>query len=290
MDALLAGHRYGKAAVDIAAHDVLGKYHGVRVADLLGGAVVDRVPSYYATGVGKPDHVAAVAAERVAQGYPRLQLKIGGRPVDADVEVVRRVWEVVRGRGVRLAVDGNRSLTTADALRLSGECRDVPFVLEQPCNTLDEIRAVRERIRHPVFVDEGSDDLATVIGLVGRREVDGFGMKVTRIGGLHAMTTVRDVCEAASVPHTCDDAWGGDVIAAACVHVAATVQPSLLEGVWVAQPYIHGHYDPAGGISVEDGHLRLPPGPGLGVVPDPSLFGPRCWGSARTRRRGPRTG
>ena len=35
---------------------------------------------------------------------------------------------------------------------------------------------------------------------------DGFGMKVTRIGGLHAMATFRDICEARAMPHTCDDA------------------------------------------------------------------------------------
>ncbi|NHA66477.1 mandelate racemase/muconate lactonizing enzyme family protein [Phycicoccus flavus] len=272
MDATLAGHRYAKAALDIAAHDLLGKHHGVRVADLLGGPATERVPSYYATGVGEPDDVAAVAADRVARGYPRLQVKIGGRDVAVDIEVVRKVWEAVGGR-VRLAVDGNRSLTTADAVTLSRSCADVPFVLEQPCDTLDEIRSLRGRVAHPVFVDESGTDLATVVGLVGRREVDGFGMKVTRIGGLQAMAAFRDVCEAASVPHTCDDAWGGDVVAAACVHVAATVSPRLLEGVWVAQPYIAEHDDPEHGLEVQDGHLRLPSGPGLGVVPDTARLG-----------------
>ena len=34
MDGLLNGHRYAKAAIDIAAHDLMGKQYGVRVADL----------------------------------------------------------------------------------------------------------------------------------------------------------------------------------------------------------------------------------------------------------------
>ena len=34
-----------------------------------------------------------------------------------------------------------------------------------------------------------------------------------------------------------------------------------------------GHYDPAGGMTVEGGHIRLPNGPGLGVTPDASIFG-----------------
>lgn len=272
MDGLLAGHHYAKAAIDIAAHDLTGKRLGVRVADLLGGAATERVPSYFATGIGEPEAVAQVAAERADEGYPRLQIKVGGRPIETDIEVVRTVWERV-GNRVRLAVDGNRSLTTRDTLRLSRECPDVPFVLEQPCNTIEEIVAIRPQLRHPVYLDEAAVDLATVVRAVGQGLCDGFSMKVTRLGGLQRMAAFRDICEARSVPHSCDDAWGGDIIAAACTHVGATVQPRLNEGVWVAQPYIEGHYDPAGGIRVEEGHLRLPEGPGLGVVPDEAIFG-----------------
>jgi L-alanine-DL-glutamate epimerase-like enolase superfamily enzyme len=273
MDGLLNGHRYAKAAVDIAAHDLMGKHFGVRVADLLGGAATERVPSYYATGVGEPDDIARIAAEKIAEGYPRLQIKIGGRPVEIDIEVLRRVWEVARGKGVRLAADGNRNLPTRDVLRLSRECPDIPFVLEQPCNSIEEIAAIRGQVHHGIYLDENGEDLATVIRVAGQGLVDGFGMKVTRIGGLQAMASFRDICEARVLPHTCDDAWGGDIIAAACTQIGATVQPRLNEGVWLAQPYIDGHYDSQNGIKIQGGHIGLPTGPGLGVVPDEGIFG-----------------
>ena len=272
MDGLLNGHRYAKAAIDIAAHDLMGKQFGVRVADLLGGAATERVPSYYASGIGAPDDIARIAADRADQGYPRMQIKVGNRPVEIDIEVVRKVWERVGAR-MRLAVDGNRSLTIRDVLRLSRECQDVPFILEQPCNTIEEIRSLRARVNHAIYLDESGEDLATVLRAVGEGICDGFGMKVTRIGGLSAMAAFRDVCEAWSLPHTCDDSWGGDIIAAACTHIGATVAPRLNEGVWLAQPYIEGHYDPNGGVSIESGHIRLPEGPGLGITPDESRFG-----------------
>ena len=66
--------------------------------------------------------------------------------------------------------------------------------------------------------------------------------------------------------------WGGDIIAAACVQLVATVNPSTYEGTWLAQPYIEGHYNPAGGVTIEGGHIALPVGPGLGVTPDPTAF------------------
>jgi L-alanine-DL-glutamate epimerase-like enolase superfamily enzyme len=69
MDARLNGHNYAKAALDIAAHDMIGRKLGVPVSSLLGGALTDRIPSYYSLTVTPPD--------KVRQGYARLQIKIG---------------------------------------------------------------------------------------------------------------------------------------------------------------------------------------------------------------------
>ncbi len=273
MDGLLNGHNYAKAAIDIAAHDLLGKHYGISVSTLLGGAETDKVPSYYATGVGAPDAIARLAADKRAEGYPRLQIKVGGRPVELDIETIRKVWEVINGSGMRLAVDGNRGLTTRDALRVSRECPDIPFIMEQPCNTIEDLQKIRPKVGHAIYMDENSTSLNTVITAAGTGLVDGFGMKVTRIGGLHPMRAFRDLCEARNLPHTCDDSWGGDIIAAACTHIGATVKPELLEGVWLAAPYIEGNYDPENGIRIEGGHIRVPSAPGLGVAPDESRFG-----------------
>lgn len=268
---LLAGHHYAKAALDIAVHDLLGKALGLRVCDLLGGAAAARIPSYYSLSVGDPDEAAALAVEKIAEGYPRLQVKVGGRPVDVDIETVRKVWEATGC--TRLAVDANRALTTRDALRLSRECADVPLVLEQPCNTMEEVAAIREQLHHGVFLDENTEGVTDVLRAVSLGVCDGFGLKVTRLGGLGPMATVRDICDARSMPHTCDDSWGGDVIAAACVHVGATVRPRLFDGTWLAEPYLTGHYDTTNPVRIVGGHIEVPVGPGLGVVPDEGVFG-----------------
>lgn len=227
----------------------------------------------YATGVGAPDDIARLAKEKMAEGFPRLQVKVGGRPVEIDIETIRKVWEAVR-TGMRLAVDGNRGWTTRDALLVSNACRDIPFVMEQPCNSIEEIAAIRGQLRHPVYLDENTESLNIVMDAIGRGVCDGFGLMVTRLGGLSTMRTVRDLCKARSMPHTCDDSWGGDIIAAACVHIGATVEARLLEGVWIAAPYIEGHYDAENPIEIEGGHIALPQGPGLGVTPSPERLGP----------------
>ena len=273
MHARLNGHAYAKAAIDIAVHDLLGKRFGIPVSDLLEGGKTAEVPSYFATGVGAPDDIARIAEEKCAEGYKRLQIKMGGRPVAIDIETVRKVWEKTAGTGVRLAVDGNRGWTTRDALRISRECPAIPFVMEQPCNRLEDLQRIRPQVRHAIYMDENGVDLATVIRAAGCGLVDGFGMKITRLGGLQQIAAFRDICEATNLPHTCDDAWGGDIISAACTHVAATVRPDLLEGVWLAEPMIEKGYAAGEGIRSRNGSIKVPNGPGLGVEPDESRVG-----------------
>jgi len=80
------------------------------------------------------------------------------------------------------------------------------------------------------------------------------------------------------MPISCDDTFGGDIIAAACVHGGATVSPKLFEGTWIAAPYIAEHYiagncDSENGIEVKDGFIQVPKGLGLGIEPDESKIG-----------------
>ncbi len=273
MDGLLKGHNYAKAAIDIALHDLLGKHLGLSVADLLGGALADRVPSYSVVGISDPDESVRLAVDKINQGYPRLQMKVGGRPIEEDIAAVNKVWETIGSSRIKLAIDANRGLNTRDALRLCRECAHVPFILEQPCNTIEDFQKIRSQISHAMYMDESCTSINTAITVAGTGLVDGFGMKVTAMGGLHPMRAFRDICAARNLPHTCDDAWGGDLIAAACTHIGATVAPELLEGVWIAGPMIEGNYDQKNGIRVQDGHINCPQGVGLGVVPEDGIFG-----------------
>lgn len=82
-----------------------------------------------------------------------------GRKVETDIEVVRKVWEPVDTR-TRLADDGDRGLPVRDVVRLSRECAHAPFILEQPCHTMEEIATLRGRVPHPIVTREGCDTSA----------------------------------------------------------------------------------------------------------------------------------
>jgi len=58
--------------------------------------------------------------------------------------------------------------------------------------------------------------------------------------------------------------------------VAATVKENLLEGVWLASPYIDGNYDEENGIKIENGHITVPQKSGLGIKIDENKFNSPC--------------
>ncbi len=267
MNQALCGSLYAKAAIDMALWDIAGKTYGVRVCDLLGGAIREQIPSYYAISLTSPDEAAEIAKEKLAQGFRRLQLKVGGRELDQDIAAVHKVSEVLT-MGTSLAVDANRGLIPRDAINLSLACKELSFVMEQPCMTYEQCLDVRRHIVHPLYLDEVIDNLNTLLRAIKDNAADGFGMKQSRVGGISQMRTIRDICAVSGLPMTSDDSWGGDLVASACLHLGATIQPQLCDGVWIAAPYIDGHYDQNNPISIQKGQLKLPSGLGLGVEPE----------------------
>jgi L-alanine-DL-glutamate epimerase-like enolase superfamily enzyme len=272
VDRAVNGSPEAKAMVDIACWDLTGKAYGARICDLLGGPLADTVPTYHVVGIGSAHEAAASAHDLQSQGHTKLQLKAGGRHIDEDIDSIRAVTNVIRPH-VDLFVDVNRGWTVEEVIQVSNACADLRFSIEQPCNTYVECARAKPHLRHPLLLDESAVDLMTISAAISNGVANGFGMKLTRIGGISGMRAVRDLCEATHTPTSFDDSWGGDIIAAACVHIGSTMTERLSRGVWIADPYIDGHYDADNGPRIEHGRIAVPREPGLGLsIPD-DFFG-----------------
>ena len=103
------------------------------------------------------------------------------------------------------------------------------LTLEQPCNTVRELAQVR-----PGCVTRCTWTKALSIwqpwSAPPGRACGGLWAKAHPHGWAGPMAAARDICRAAGLRHTCDDSWGGDIVAAACVQVAASVAPEQLDG------------------------------------------------------------
>ena len=271
MDLSLPGHLYAKSPIDMACWDIAGQAAGLPIADLMGGG--SRTPRRIASSVGVKtvEDTRDVIARYRRRGYVAHSIKIGG-DVARDIARVRDV-EAMRKPGEIVLYDVNRGWTRQQALRVMRATEDLHVMFEQPCESLDDIAAIRPLHAAPVSVDESLVTLqdAARIARDGLAEV--FGIKLNRVGGLTKAARMRDI----ALSHGIDMfvmATGGSVLAdCEALHLSATISDSNCHAVWACQDMVT--VDIAGGRGPRniDGHLHLPEAPGLGVHPDEDALG-----------------
>ncbi len=132
--------------------------------------------------MGDPTAVVAQAAERVAEGYRALKLKVGRASVKQDIQTVRAVREAAEAR-VELRLDANRAWAFKEAMRFAVGVRDVGVAyVEEPLRTPGELPALWLDSGLPVALDETvQEDGAEVRGWA-----TAVVLKPTLVGGLMA--------------------------------------------------------------------------------------------------------
>ena len=270
MDLSLPGHLYAKSPIDMACWDITGQAAGLPIADLMGGG--SRTPAPIASSVGAKtvDETREVLARYRDRGYWVHSVKVGG-DVDQNIERIQDV-ETHRPTKERILYDANRGFTRQQALRVMQATEQWKVMFEQPCETLDDIAAIRPLHSAPVSVDECLVTLqdATRVARDGIAEV--FGIKLNRVGGLTKASRIRDI----ALAHGIDIfvmATGGSVLAdTEALHLAATIPDDNMLGVWACQDMITAEIADGAGPRANNGHLRLPEQPGLGVHPQESTL------------------
>jgi O-succinylbenzoate synthase len=259
------GHRMAKAGLELAVLDAALRAEG-RSFGAYVGAVHDRVPSGVSVGIQR-DPAALVETVRgyLDEGYVRIKIKIKpGRDV-ADTAAVRDAFG-----GIPLQVDANSAYTMADADTLAELDRFDLLLIEQPLQEDDLVdhATLARRLRTPVCLDESivSDKAAADALALGSASV--INIKAGRVGGYLEAVRIHDRCLAAGVPVWCGGMLETGIGRAANAALAALPGFTLPGDVSASDRFYRRDIvtEPA---VLEDGHVRVPTGHGLGVEIDP---------------------
>lgn len=270
MDLLLKGHPYAKSAIDMALWDLAGRRCGSTLAAMSGGAEGTSLPLYRSIAQQAPDAMAARAEKYIAEGYRRLQVKIG---LDVDEDIAR--FEAVRAAvpgGTVLFCDANASWGTAETRRFLMATRQFDYVLEQPCASYEENLAVRRATDRPLVLDETIDGVDVLLRAISDGLVDGITIKLARVGGLAKAKLIRDIAIAKNLKVTIEDTGGAQIDTAAYSGLLLSTPENLRQHTvdfhnWVTVSNARGAF------AIADGVMRIPEGPGLGLDVDPAVFG-----------------
>jgi O-succinylbenzoate synthase len=261
------GHRMAKAALEAAVLDAELRAAGLPLATYLGGTV-DRVPA--GVSVGIMDSVPALLDAvdgYLAEGYVRIKLKI---EPGWDVEPVRAVRE--RFGDILLQTDANTAYTLADAQHLKRlDAFDLLFH-EQPLEEEDIAghAALATLITTPICLDESIVSASIAADAISRGACSVVNIKPGRVGGYLEARRIHDVCVAHDVPVWCGGMLETGIGRAANAALASLPGFTLPGDVSASNRYYA--QDVTRPFVLEDGHLTVPTGPGIGVDPLPEVL------------------
>ena len=268
----LAPEALARGAFECAALDIRGKVLGCSVAELLGGAVRDRVAVSLCTGYKTVENTAKDAVWGWERGFRTYKMKcITGQPhlqerIDYVVDRVEAIHREVPDMDVRPDIRRRLEEVWAAeevARRLEGhrmDCLESPIITGAHAGSYSEWRRLRQRIGLPIAEHTDPDRILTM-----------WSAQALDYAILGAPSAVEMVRFSAMAHELGLPSWtqsvGLGVSNALCLHVCAAgpslSRPHDIVGLWAKEDDCVLEAFP-----VEDGMVRVPDAPGLGVTLD----------------------
>jgi muconate cycloisomerase len=279
MDAVVKGHPYAKAMVDIACHDAAGRALDLPVWALLGGRHRDGIEVCHSLGLMPVDEAVDEAVAAVAEGARTIKCKTG-HDAERDVELVARLRAAL-GDDVRIRVDGNEGYrTVTEAVDVTRRQEEHGIMLcEQPVAGASQLARVAARISVPVMADESAWTPQDILELDQLNAAACFSCYVTKPGGLWRARQQAELAYALGMESDIGGSIELGIGNAANLHLGAALEratlPSVCPVTTVAGtpgPSVAGVYYTddvvAEPFRFADGRLLVPDGPGLGIEVD----------------------
>jgi glucarate dehydratase len=266
------------AAIEFACLDLVGQAWGVPVCDILGGRVRDRVTfaSYVffryaaATGSGTVrtiDQLVRHARElKAAYGFTTHKLKGGVFPPDYELECYRALAAALPDD--RFRFDPNAVWSVGQALRFGRAIEDLNTdYLEDPVFGLAGMRHVREKLSLPLATNTVVVNFEQLAANVLKRAVDVILLDTTFWGGIRPCVKAAGVCEAFQLGVAVHSSGELGIQLATMLHLGAAV-PNLSFAADAHYHHLEDDIIEGGKLVYDNGAIRVPTGPGLGVTLD----------------------
>jgi L-alanine-DL-glutamate epimerase-like enolase superfamily enzyme len=264
------GNPTAKAAIDMAIWDAFGKTVGLSVTELLGG-YTDRMRVSHMLGFDEPERMVA-EAERMAETYGirTFKVKVGRRPLELDVAVVRALRERF-GDGVDLYVDGNRGWTAAEALRAMRQMSHLDLLFAEELCPADDVLGRRwlvSQLDVPFIADESAATPADVTREILAGSATAVSIKPARTGFTVSQRT-HHLAEGLGLDVVIGNQVDGQLGTACGVAFGAAFQLTSRHAGELSNFLDMSDDLLTQALQIRGGELRVCPGPGLGVEIDP---------------------
>lgn len=265
-------------AIEMACLDLQGKALGRPVSDLLGGAIRDRIPmiAYLFWRYDRPQGGDDQRPEDLAEWCEELHSTLGVRAMKLKAGVMEpndeaRVVELCRerlGPDFGLRIDPNGTWSVATAVRVGQRLESVGMeYFEDPAWGLEGNAAVRKAVRIPIATNmypAKFDDLGPAVRMGA---VDIVLTDLHYWEGPRGVKDLAAVCRTFNLGVAMHSGAEFGIELAAMLHTASSIPEMIVAGD-AHYHYLTDDIIQGGPLRYEDGCIRVPTGPGLGVTLD----------------------
>ncbi len=254
-------------AIDTACYDILGKAYGASATALAGGHLRKSVWVSWVAYIREPEAMVPEIEEKLAQGFDAFKFKVG-RDIDMD-EARIKLFREIGGYDLNLKLDANAAWDVDEAISYMRRLEKYNLTgIETPIdkNDVAGMAQVRQAIDTPILEHVSTQDYA--LDLVRHEAVDVFNVSTVGCGGIYRAKKVIAIAEAAGLHALLGSTVELGVGTAAQLALAASSWridwPSDLIGpLMYTDDVLNEPWE------WDNGYLRVPEGPGLGVSLDP---------------------
>jgi D-galactarolactone cycloisomerase len=272
------------SALDVALHDAAARGRGVSVAQMLGGALHQRLPAYASgpfirEGEAPYAHFNAEAEDYLEQGFRMMKPRAGVSP-RADGAMIKALRGAV-GDEVGLMVDINQGYTPHAAIASARAMEEGRLLwIEEPVQPEDIAGYVKVSQAVPMAVSGGEalGSLAAFRDFLEASAISILQPDMGVCGGFSGFARIAHLAAAYDLP-VMPHVFSTTINFHAGLQMAALI-PARKGGGPMPYPYVE--YDSTGNPLIElcgfpiakDGYAYLPQGPGLGIELTASMLEP----------------
>jgi len=274
------------SALEVAMLDLQGQLLNLPICDLLGGAVRDAVPysAYlfykYAEHVDKPYAPdawgEAVTPEQIVKqarrmvslyGFKSIKLKGGVFPPAEEIAAMKALSKAFPGVPLRLDPNANWSLETSIAA--AKELDDLLEYYEDPVPGQEAMAELARHCRMPLATNMCVTTMEEFKRNASTHAVSILLSDHHYWGGLRATASLARMCEVFGMGMSMHSNSHLGISLMAMTHAAAAI-PNLTYACDTHYPWQEEEVIKGGRIKFEQGAVRVPTAPGLGVELDPA--------------------
>ena len=273
------------SGLEIACWDILGKERNRPVWALLGGKINESIRAYsylyplenhdLKSFWTSPEDAAESASDLVSRGYTALKfdpagpytMRGGHQPALSDIELCVSFMEEIRaaiGNKADLLLGTHGQFTTSGAIRLGQAIeRFNPLWFEEPIppDNLLEFQKLARSLKVPIAAGERLTTKYEFATLLRSGGISILQPALGRAGGIWEMkktSAIAEVFNAQMAPHL----YAGPIEWAANIQLAVSIPNILI--LETIETNFHDELIKSS-IQVDDGHIKAPQAPGLGI-------------------------